>query len=101
MRLAGLLADRHTGYQGLWDLGVRIEGLVGSVPIEATRDPDLFTWDRYDVDVYERVTTATTGDLVDHTEAVIERLLATLVRGLRVDAIYLPYSAQAVRNARG
>ncbi len=63
------------------------------------RDPDLFTYDRYDLDVYERVTTATTGDLVDQAPAVIERLLATLLRGLRIDTNYLPYSAEVLRSA--
>ena len=98
VRLAGLLADHHTGYQGLWDIGVRIEGLGGSVPVEAMRDPDLFTYDRYDPDVYERITTATTGDLVDQAPAVIERLLAMLLRDLRIDTNYLPYSAEVLQS---
>ncbi|MEH1058353.1 hypothetical protein V6U89_24475 [Micromonospora sp. CPCC 206171] len=49
--------------------------------------------------MYERVTTATTGDLVDQAPAVVERLLATLLRGLRIDTNYLPYSAEVLRSA--
>ncbi|MBC9003845.1 AlbA family DNA-binding domain-containing protein [Micromonospora aurantiaca (nom. illeg.)] len=97
--LAGLLGDRHTGYQGQWQIGVRVEGLQDAVPHEATRGMGLDLRDRYDTDVYEAITTADTAELTGSTHAVVERLLGRLLRGLLLDAQYLPYTAEVLRSA--
>jgi hypothetical protein len=96
--LAGLIGDRHSRYQGVWDIGMRFTGLYGSAPQEARRDPGLFTYDRYDEEAYEQVTTATTAQLVDQTDVIVQRLCGRLLRGLRVEQIWLPYSADLLRR---
>ncbi|GLZ00785.1 ATP-binding protein [Actinoplanes sp. NBRC 103695] len=96
--LAGLIGDRHSGYQGVWDIGMRLTGLYGSVPQEARLDPDLFAYDRYDEDAYEQVTTATTAQLVDQTDVIVQRLCGRLLRGLRVEQWWLPYTTDLLRR---
>lgn len=96
--LAGRLGDEQIGYQGPWQIGLRIEGLDGAAPIEATQGMDLYLRDVYDRDVYEKTTTAVTAELVTGAHAVVERLVAPLLRGLLVGNQYLPYTEQTLQN---
>lgn len=92
---AGQLADEHTAYQGQWRLGIRMDRLLGAVPIDYLRSVlDRVTFARpgnpYSQAVYERVTTASTEELINAPDAVVERLVAPLLRGLGVASLYLP-----------
>jgi hypothetical protein len=90
--LAGRLADEHGAYQGQWRLGIRMDRLRGAVPLDLLQGHPL---DRpgnpYNRDEYERVTSASTEELVNAPHAVAERLVAPLLRGLGIAPRYLPY----------
>jgi hypothetical protein len=92
--LAGRLADEHGAYQGQWRLGLRMDRLRGAVPLDLLEGHPL---DRpgnpYSRDEYERVTSASTEELVNAPHTVAERLVAPLLRGLGVAPRYLPYQA--------
>ena len=91
--LAGRLADEHAGYQGRWRLGVRMDRLRGAVPLDLLQGNVLGgrRGNPYSRGEYERVTTASTEELVVAPEVVTERLVAPLLRGLGVAPLYLPY----------
>jgi hypothetical protein len=87
--LVGRLADQHAAYQGQWRLGVRIDRLHGVVPMDKL-GPGNPPGHPYTRDEYERVTSASTEELVNAPHAVAERLLAPLLRGLGIAPLYLP-----------
>jgi hypothetical protein len=99
LTLAGRLADQHAGYQGSWSIGIRLTDLTNAVPFDATQGFGIIR-DRYNRDRYERVTTASTDDLVVAPQTVVERLLAPLLRGLGVGARYLPYTKDVLTPSR-
>jgi hypothetical protein len=90
--LAGRLADAYAAYQGQWRLGIRMDLLRGAVPLDLIQGHPL---DRpghpYNRDDYERVTSASTEELVNSPHAVAERLVAPLLRGLGIAPRYLPF----------
>ena len=89
--LAGRLADTHAAYQGQWRLGIRMDRLRGAVPLDLLQGPFRRSGNPYSRDEYERVTSASTEELVNAPHAVAERLVAPLLRGLGVAPQYLPY----------
>jgi hypothetical protein len=89
--LAGRLADEHGAYQGQWRLGIRMDRLRGAVPLDLLQDPLRRLGSPYSRDEYERVTSASTEELVNAPHAVVERLVAPLLRGLDIAPRYLPY----------
>jgi Schlafen, AlbA_2 len=89
--LAGRLADEFGGYQGQWRLGVRMDRLLGAVPLDVRDSPLGGPGDPYSRDDYEKVTSASTEELSNAPHAVAERLLAQLLRGLGIAQKYLPY----------
>jgi len=98
LALAGRLTDRHVAYQGLWTVGIRVDRLMGVVPYDQTRFwGDL--GNPYSRDVYEKLTSTTTEELVTDTSAVVERLLGSLLRGLGVASRYLPYSTDSLSKS--
>lgn len=88
--LAGRLADEFGSYQGRWHLGVRMDRLLNVVPYDAIHSP-FWPGYGYNRNEYEKFTTAPTEEMVNAPHAVAERLLAQLIRGLRVSEKYLPY----------
>jgi hypothetical protein len=90
-RLAGQLADEYTGYLGQWRLGIRMDRLRGAVPLDLLQDPLLQARHPYRRDEYEKVTSASTEELVNAPHAVAEGLVAPLLRGLGIAPRYLPY----------
>jgi Schlafen, AlbA_2 len=89
--LAGRLADEHAGYQGTWRLGLRMDRLRGAVPLDLIAKAPFGRGNPYSRDDYERGTSAATEELVMTPQAVTERLVAPLLRGLGVGPDYLPY----------
>ena len=90
--LAGRLADEHASYQGQWRLGLRMDRLRGAVPLDHLTGQGLGRpGSPYSRDDYQRVTSASTEELVVGPAAVVERLVAPLLRGLGVAPLYLPY----------
>jgi Putative DNA-binding domain len=89
--LAGRLADEYAAYHGQWRLGIRIDRLRGAVPLDFLQDPFREPGSPYTRDEYEKVTSASTEELVTASHAVAERLVAPLLRGLGIAPRYLPY----------
>jgi hypothetical protein len=90
--LAGRLADAYAAYQGQWRLGIRMDRLRGAVPLDLLQGHPLHRPGHpYTRDEYERVTSASTEELVNAPHAVAERLVAPLLRGLGIAPRYLPY----------
>jgi len=89
--LAGRLVDEYAAYQGQWRLGIRMDRLHGAVPLDLLQDPLRRLGSPYTRDEYERVTSASTEELVNAPHAVAERLVAPLLRGLDIAPRYLPY----------
>lgn len=89
--LAGRLADEFGAYQGQWRLGVRMDRLLGAVPLDMRDSPLGGLGNPYSRDDYEKVTSASTEELINAPHAVAERLLAQLFRGLGIAQKYLPY----------
>jgi hypothetical protein len=90
--LAGRLADEHAAYQGQWRLGIRMDRLRGAVPLDLLQgDPLGRPGNPYSRDEYERATSVPTEELVNAPHAVVERLVAPLLRGLGIAPRYLPY----------
>jgi hypothetical protein len=87
--LAGRLADEFGAYQGQWLLGIRMDRLLGAVPLLDV--PFGGPGNPYSRDDYEKVTSASTEELINAPHAVAERLLAQLLRGLGIAQKYLPY----------
>jgi hypothetical protein len=89
---AGRLADEHAAYQGQWRLGIRMDRLRGAVPLDLLQGHPLHRpGNPYSRHEYERVTSASTEELVNAPHAVAERLVAPLLRGLGIAPRYLPY----------
>jgi hypothetical protein len=85
--LAGRLGDQYAAYQGQWQIGLLLDRLRGVLPV------DHFTTHAavgspYSRDAYERVTSASTEELVNARQAVAERLVAPLLRALGVTNRY-------------
>jgi hypothetical protein len=90
--LAGRLADAYAAYQGQWRLGIRMDRLRGAMPLDLLQGHPLHRpGNPYSRDEYERVTSASTEELVNAPHAVAERLVAPLLRGLGIAPRYLPY----------
>jgi hypothetical protein len=89
--LAGLLADEYAGYQGQWRLGIRMDRLRGAVPLDLLQDLRGWPGNPYSREEYEKVTSASTEELLNAPHAVAERLVAPLLRGLGIGPRYLPY----------
>lgn len=85
---AGQLADQHAAYQGQWHLGIRMDRLRGALASDKVEDDFRNAGHPYTRDDYERVTTATTEQLVNTPEAVADQLVMPLLRGLGVAARY-------------
>jgi hypothetical protein len=85
---AGQLADQHAAYQGQWKLGIRMDRLRGSQPLDTVQNPFEWPGHPYTRDDYERITMATTEQLVNTPRAVADQLVMPLLRGLGVAARY-------------
>jgi hypothetical protein len=73
-------------FDGDWQVGLRIDGLAGVLPIDVV-EPDTYLWQRfspYPRDAFEQLTTMTGRDLQDSRPRVVQRLLADLTRSLGV-----------------
>ena len=88
---AGRLADEYASYQGQWQLGIRMDRLRGAVPLDLLQDPLGGPGNPYSRGQYEKVTSASTEELLSAPHAVTERLVAPLLRGLGIGPRYLPY----------
>lgn len=94
LALAADLADRHMNYQGQWQIGLRLTGIKGAIPWEYVQNGDIEFAQPYNRDTYEHTTIAPGIELTDHADAVTERLVAPLLRGLGIDGRFLPYARQ-------
>jgi len=92
LALAADLADHYSGYQGQWQVGLRLTGLRGAFAHDYVQSGDTDVTQPHNRDTYERVTAAHTIELADAAAAVTERLVAPLLRGLAIDRPYLPYA---------
>jgi hypothetical protein len=69
-----------------------VDRLRGAVPLDRLQGHPLHRPGHpYTRDEYERVTSASTEELVNAPHAVAERLVAPLLRGLGIAQQYLPY----------
>lgn len=97
LSVAAQLAVEVSGYQGQWSVGVLLDQMKG---VTAHRgNAGFHDGTPYSRDEYEQQTVTSTVELVDDAPAVVQRLLGKLMRGLRVDGIYLPYSPEKLRKA--
>jgi transcriptional regulator with XRE-family HTH domain len=90
LALAGTLADTHTGYQGDWLVGLRATGLNGAWAYEIIREGDQDMVLPYTGSDYERIAICETSDLL-RPAALTEKLAGSLIRGLSIDHLTLPY----------
>ena len=97
--LAGRLAVEYAGYQGQWRLGIRMDRLRSAVPLDLLQDPLGRLGNPYSRGEYEKVTSASTEELLSAPHAVVERLVAPLLRGLGIRAA-VP-ALQALTKALG
>lgn len=88
LAFAGQIGDQHAAYQGQWRLGIRMDRLHGAQASDKAQD--LLNWSghRYTRDNYERVTTASTEQLVNTPKTVADQLVAPLLRGLDITTQY-------------
>lgn len=89
--LAGRLAATYTGYQGQWQLGIRMDRLRGAAALDLLQDLRSWPGNPYSREEYEKITSASTEELLNEPHAVAERLFAPLLRGLGIGPRYLPY----------
>jgi transcriptional regulator with XRE-family HTH domain len=90
LALAGTLADTRTGYQGDWLVGLRVTGLSSAWAYEIVRQGDQGMVLPYNGSDYERIAICETSDLL--TPATLtEKLAGSLIRGLSIDHLVLPY----------
>ncbi|MBM7774376.1 hypothetical protein JOD54_004580 [Actinokineospora baliensis] len=90
--LTGELADRHAAYQGQWHLAIHMNRLRGVRPWNDLHSGLGYPGHPYTRDQYERVTAATTDQLVTTPAAVADKLIAPLLRALGVAARHSPPS---------
>jgi Schlafen, AlbA_2 len=89
--LAGRLGDAYAAYQGQWSFGIRMDRLNGAVPADYRQAFPHSPGNPYSRPVYEKITSATTEELINAPNVVAERLVAPLLRGLGIAPRYLPY----------
>jgi hypothetical protein len=89
--LAGRLGDQYAAYQGQWRIGLRIDRLRGVVPVDRVAGGSFGPGNPYTDEEYERITSASTDELIDAPQLVVEHLVAPLLRGLGIESRYLPY----------
>jgi hypothetical protein len=92
LRVAADLAHQHSGYNGLWAIGLRLTGIKGAVAYEYVKSGDQDDVQPYDVDTYQETAAASTADLAATPDVLTERLVGALLRGLSIDRRYLPYA---------
>jgi hypothetical protein len=85
---AGQVAERYAAYQGQWQLGIRMDRLRGVQAWDKVQNLLGRPGHLYNRDDYERVTTASTEQLVNTPRAVADQLVGPLFRGLGVAARY-------------
>jgi nucleoside phosphorylase len=91
LRVAADLARNYAGYDGPWVIGLRLTGIKTAIAYEYVQSGDEDVAQPYDVDSYQKTTTASTADLLRTPEVLTEQLVGALLRGLSVDKRYLPY----------
>lgn len=84
----GQLADQHAAYQGQWHLAIRMDRLRGARASDKVQDDFRNAGYPYTRDSYERVTTATTDQLVNNPRTVADQLVMPLLRALSVAVRY-------------
>lgn len=95
LRVAADLANRYAGYDGPWVICLRLTGIKAAIAYEYVQTGDVDVVQPYDVDVYEKIVTASTADLIRIPGVLTERLVGALLRGLSVESRYLPYAKSA------
>ena len=80
--LAGQIGDQHAAYQGQWQIGIRMDRLRGTQPWNKVQNPMTWPGHPYNRDDYERVTSATTEQLINTPADVANQIVAPLLRGL-------------------
>ncbi|MYW97441.1 hypothetical protein G3I59_44220 [Amycolatopsis rubida] len=87
---AGQLGDEHAAYQGQWRLGLRVDRMRNVLAADKMSPGMGWYAHPYSRDDYVRVTSASTGQLVETQREIAERLVAPLLRGLDVADTYIP-----------
>lgn len=90
LQLAAHLAERYTGHQGTWQVGVVATNMAGA-KISLAANQRVMRRTPYQESGYERVVSATTQQLGYETGQVVDKLVRDMLRGLGVDRLYLPY----------
>jgi hypothetical protein len=90
LALAGTLARTHSGYQDDWLVGLRVTGLNGAWAYEIVRQGDQGMVPPYKDSGYERIAICQTSDLLTPA-ALTEKLAGSLIRGLSIGHLVLPY----------
>jgi hypothetical protein len=101
--LAGVIGGETAAYQGLWRIGVRFSDLTGYYDYFRIARGNTRLLAGYSGSAYEKVILTSTAEMRDEPAAITERLLARLIRGLSVPAVYLPYApgSQALAFTQG
>lgn len=82
---------RRIGYAGSWKLGMRVTGIRGLASADAVGEYSLGRTHVYPESEYLGTTEATTAELSDRPQGVVERMAAAFTRGLGVADRYFPY----------
>ena len=86
LRVAADLATRHAGYEGHWAICLRLTGIKAAVAYDHVESGDVDMVHPYDADLYEKILTTSTADLIRSPEALTGRLVGALLRGLSVES---------------
>lgn len=96
LALAAHLGKSYLSYSGLWNVGVYLSGIAGQLPLHAFHEDH---WDfqpsPFQSAEYSRTSTASTEDLADRTNEIVETLLGDLARGMGLRSYLFPYTNPA------
>jgi hypothetical protein len=89
--------SRHAGYRGLWDIGVHATGLQGLKSTFAMNERTSYKYSTipFQTEDYTSTTGASTDEMLDTPEAVVERLYSRFTRGM---GLHGPLSLQHLRD---
>ncbi|MCG7284740.1 ATP-binding protein [Cellulomonas sp. ACRRI] len=82
LRVAAGLGREHLGFDGQWQVGVRLDDLKGVRSIRSLQQFGAKTYPAYPNVDYERVITTSSDQLVETTAEVVSQLLGGYLRGL-------------------
>ena len=95
LALAAHLGRFYLSYSGHWNVGVHLDGIAGQPPLHVFHEHHWdFRSSPFQAAEYIRTSTASTEELAERTNTVVEALLGDLARGLGLRSLF-PYTDPA------